>query len=166
MKLAQLPSGESVFLDANTLVYALGAHVTFGAACKQLLDRIENQDVQGVASAHVILDVAHRIMALEAMTQFSWPQAGIANRLKRHPGDVQKLARYRQAVDEIAAIGIQVVPVTDQLVSLAVDVCQQFGLLTGDALIVVTMRHHNLTNLASNDADFDRVPGITRYAPV
>jgi hypothetical protein len=31
------------------------------------------------------------------------------------------------------------------------------------------MKDHGLTgltDLASNDADFDRVPGITRYAPV
>lgn len=35
-----------------------------------------------------------------------------------------------------------------------------------DALIVAVMQHHCLTNLASNDADFDRVSGITRYAPV
>jgi predicted nucleic acid-binding protein len=25
---------------------------------------------------------------------------------------------------------------------------------------------HGLTNLASHDGDFDRVPGITRYGPV
>jgi predicted nucleic acid-binding protein len=38
-------------------------------------------------------------------------------------------------------------------------------LLHNDALIVAVMRHHGLTNIASEDADFDRVPGITRYAP-
>jgi hypothetical protein len=27
------------------------------------------------------------------------------------------------------------------------------------------MRDHGLISLASNDSDFDRVPGITRYAP-
>ena len=43
--------------------------------------------------------------------------------------------------------------------------CQQFDLLTNDALIVAVMQHHGLTNTASHDADFDRVPGITRYAP-
>jgi predicted nucleic acid-binding protein len=37
--------------------------------------------------------------------------------------------------------------------------------LTNDALIVAVMQAHGLTNLASHDADFDRVPGITRYAP-
>lgn len=34
-----------------------------------------------------------------------------------------------------------------------------------DAKIVAVMQHHGLTDLASNDADFDRVPWITRYAP-
>jgi predicted nucleic acid-binding protein len=43
---------------------------------------------------------------------------------------------------------------------------QQHELLTGDALIVATMQQHGLTHLASADADFDRVPGITRYTPV
>jgi len=43
---------------------------------------------------------------------------------------------------------------------------QQFELLTGDALIVATMRQQGLTKLASEDADFDRVLGLTRYGSV
>jgi predicted nucleic acid-binding protein len=33
-------------------------------------------------------------------------------------------------------------------------------------LIVALMELHGLTNLASADTDFDRVPGITRFGPV
>jgi predicted nucleic acid-binding protein len=32
-------------------------------------------------------------------------------------------------------------------------------------LIVAIMQANGLSKLASNDADFDRVPGLTRYAP-
>jgi predicted nucleic acid-binding protein len=42
---------------------------------------------------------------------------------------------------------------------------QQNGLLSNDALIVAVMQAHGLSKIVSNDADFDRVPGITRYAP-
>jgi predicted nucleic acid-binding protein len=42
---------------------------------------------------------------------------------------------------------------------------RQYGLLTNDALTVAIMQHLGLTHLASHDADFDRVPGITRYRP-
>jgi predicted nucleic acid-binding protein len=48
----------------------------------------------------------------------------------------------------------------------AAAVCQQIGLLTNDGLIVAVMQANGLTKLASHDSDFDRVPGITRYAPV
>jgi predicted nucleic acid-binding protein len=52
------------------------------------------------------------------------------------------------------------------LVEAATLLSQQYELLTGDALIVAIMQAHGLTNLASSDADFDRVPGLTRYAPI
>ncbi len=37
--------------------------------------------------------------------------------------------------------------------------------MTNDALILATMQDQAIKLIASHDADFDRVPGITRYAP-
>lgn len=37
---------------------------------------------------------------------------------------------------------------------------------SGDALVVAAMQSEGLSQLASHDADFDRVPGVVRYAPV
>ena len=105
-------------------------------------------------------------MSLEACATFAWPYAGIANRLKRHPADVAKLHTFRQALDQIVAIGMHILPVTPQNVLLAGDLSRQHGTLSGDGLILAVMQSQGLTQLASNDADFDRVPGITRYAPV
>ncbi|HET6879328.1 MAG TPA: PIN domain-containing protein, partial [Pirellulales bacterium] len=45
-------------------------------------------------------------------------------------------------------------------------VSQQYGLLSGDAMIVAVMQHYGLTNLATHDDDFDRVPWLNRDAPV
>jgi predicted nucleic acid-binding protein len=36
----------------------------------------------------------------------------------------------------------------------------------GDALVVAVVQAHGLNHLASNDADFDRVPGLIRDTPV
>lgn len=85
--------------------------------------------------------------------------AGIANWLRRHPAEVRRLVRYGQALDDLAAIPLPVLPVTGAQVSRAADVSRLHGLLTDDALIVTVMQDHGLTHLASNDADFDRVPG-------
>jgi predicted nucleic acid-binding protein len=39
-------------------------------------------------------------------------------------------------------------------------------LLSGDALIVAHLQANGLAQIASQDRDFDRVPGLTRYSPV
>ncbi len=78
---------------------------------------------------------------------------------------IPKLKAHLQAVARIPLLAVQVLPVSFPLVEAATLLSQQHELLTGDALIVAVMQNHGLTNLASNDADFDRVPGLTRYAP-
>ena len=85
MKLADLPSGERVFLDANVFVYHFTQHPQFGHACTQLMARIERQDLMGFSATHVLTEVAHRLMTLEAASLMGWPFTGIMRRLKRHP---------------------------------------------------------------------------------
>jgi len=161
-----IPAGTAVFVDANVLVYHFLPEPALGSACRTLLERFARQELAGLTSAHVVSNVAHRIMTLEAVAQFGWPAGGIAQRLQRHPDQLRQLTRFRQAVDEIPAFGIQVLPITAALVSAAAALSQQHALLSGDALIVAVMREQGLTHLASHDADFDRVPGLARYAPV
>ena len=48
----------------------------------------------------------------------------------------------------------------------AAEISQQHGLLTNDAISLAVMQSRGLTNLASNDSDFDRVAGIIRFCPV
>jgi predicted nucleic acid-binding protein len=161
-----LAAGQSIFVDANVLLHYFTMHPRYGSACKKLLDRVENQEINGFTSTSVLSEVVHRLMTIEACQLFGWAVKGIARRLRRHPAEVQQLTRSRQAVDEVNLVGLDVLPISKTEVSLAPDISRQTGLLCGDALIVAVMRAHGLTNLASNDADFDRVPGIARYAPV
>ena len=162
---SDIPAGAGVFLDANVLVYHFAPHPALQPFCQQLLERCTGREILGHTSAHVVSNVAHRIMTLEAISRFGWPTAGIGRRLLRHPDDVRQLTRFRQAGDEIPGFGIQVLPVTMPLVSAAAEISQQYGLLSGDALSVAVMREHGLVHLASHDADFDRVHGLTRYSP-
>jgi predicted nucleic acid-binding protein len=166
MTFASIPSGAAIFLDANTLIYHFTNDPKYGSACTQLLKRVELRDLLGFTSAHVLADVAHRLMTLEAISRKGWPPAGIAARLRKHHDEIPHLGVYRQAIARIPLLGIQVLAITQSQVEDATLLSQQHELLTGDALIVAVMHQQGLTNLASEDADFDRVPGLTRYAPV
>lgn len=166
MTFDDIANGTHVFLDANTFIDYFTAHKSFGPACKSLLERIDRQEIQGHTSTQVLGEVAHRLMTFEACNVFGWSVQGIANRLRRHPSEIQKLKYFRTALDEISLLNVRVLPVFAPLVFLAADISQQHGLLSNDALVVAVMRDQGLTHLASNDGDFDRVPGLTRYAPV
>ena len=165
MTLADVAAGTTVFVDANILIFALVNHPTHGAACDAFLDRAENQEIIAVTSTQVLEEVVHRMMTLEACDRLGWPVQGIANRLRRHPAQVQQLVRPRQALDEIAVARVTALAITPAHVSLATDLSRQTGLLYGDALTVAVMRDQGLTQVASLDADFDRVAGLTRYSP-
>lgn len=166
MTFADLPAATVVFLDANTLVYHLSRHTRYGTACTGLLERIAHQELVGYTSSHVLSEVAHRLMTLEAIDRYGWTYAGIAARLRKHPAEVQALTRFRLAIDEVPQFGIQILAIPPALIHVATERSQQYGLLHNDALIVAVMQAHALTNLASHDDDFDRVTGLTRYASV
>jgi predicted nucleic acid-binding protein len=165
MNFANLADGDAVFLDANTFIHHFQPHPRWGPASTHLLQRIENQQLLGYTSSHVIGEVSHRLMTLEAHALLGWPLAGIGNHLRAHPADVRKLSRFRSAVENLVQSNVQILTVTPHLWLACVALSQQIGLLTNDALIVAVMQAHGLTKIASEDGDFDRVPGLTRYAP-
>jgi predicted nucleic acid-binding protein len=77
-----LPAGATVFLDASVLIHHFEPNAAFGAAATVFLERIENQELNGVTATHVVSEVAHRLMTIEAMQAFGWKSAGIALRLR------------------------------------------------------------------------------------
>ncbi len=106
MNFGAIPSGISLFLDANVFVYEFGSDAMFGPPSLALLNRIDNGDLSGVISTHVFDDVAHRLMTLDACLTLGWSSTGIVRQLRRHPTEIAKLLRSRQALDRIVAMRI------------------------------------------------------------
>jgi predicted nucleic acid-binding protein len=163
--LADIPAGTVVFLDANIFVYHFVPHPLLGHSCRDLLQRISRGEIGGITSSGVLSNAAHRLMTYEASDTYGWPMDGIAYRLQQHPNKLMALTRFRQAVEEVPIFGVRVLSVGLSDVVSAAALSQQYGLLSGDALVVAMMQHLGIVNLASNDADFDRVPWVSRLSP-
>lgn len=166
MTFLDLVAGDAVFLDANTFVYYFAPDPRWRSSCEQLLQRIQNQEIAGSTSAAILGEVAHRLMTIEAKTRHRWSSGKLLHHLKKSPNIVQTLTNSEAAVASIIASQVHIFPVDAALVVAATAVSRQTGLLTNDALTVALMQAHGLTKLASNDPDFDHVPGLTRYAPL
>lgn len=167
MTFMHIPANAALFVDANVFVYHFTPDPNLGPECQRLFDRItKHQEFPAYTSTHILSEVAHQLMIMEATTRLGWPLAGITRRLRRHAAEVQKLTRFRQAIDDIPRLGVEVLSVDRHLMPLAASLSQLHGLLINDAVTLACMQDQGIVGIASHDADFDRVPGITRYAPV
>src|SRR5258708_7438354 len=126
MTFADIPNGGSIFFDANTLFYHFTADPNYGSACTDLINRIERNEVSGFVSTHVLSDTSHRLMTIEAMLLHGWPLTGIASRLRRHRSEIGKFHRFRQAVDDVPKLGIQVLSIIPAFVPAACAISQRF----------------------------------------
>jgi predicted nucleic acid-binding protein len=105
------------------------------------------------------------MMLVEASALPGWTSVKVKNRLQQQPLAIRTLSRFRKVIETILQSRIQVLTIAPSLILQATGTSQTAGLLSNDALIVAVMGANSLTKLASHDSDFDRVPGITRYAP-
>jgi len=69
-------------VDANIFTYAAQPHPKWGRPCLDFLQRIENQELLGFSSTHILAEVSQRMMTIEASALFGWSSAGIGNRLR------------------------------------------------------------------------------------
>jgi predicted nucleic acid-binding protein len=165
MTLADLVAGDSLFVDANILIYLAGPDPVVGAVCQQLMQSIDNQQLHGYTSTHVLAEVAHQLMILEASTLPGWTLSKVKRRLQQQPAVVQQLTFFRRAIETVLQSNLRVLTLAPASLADAAVISQQYGLLTNDALSLAVMQAHRLTKIASADTDFDRVSGLTRYAP-
>ena len=115
MRLERIPSAAPVFLDANIFIY----HFTgVSPQCTALLVRCEDGEVQGVTGAHVLAEVAHRLMTIEAIRKGLVKTGNVSCKLQAHPEVVRRLTDYQPNLDALLVIGLRVLTLSaDDLVA-------------------------------------------------
>src|SRR6266511_2298016 len=71
MTFADLVAGDALFVDANTLTYHFQPHPIWGPACSDLLQRIENREIAGCTSTHVLSEVVGQPFQADALCSTS-----------------------------------------------------------------------------------------------
>lgn len=153
--------GEQVFVDSTIFVYHFaGASLQ----CRRFLERCEALEIDAISSASVLAEVTHRLMAMEAVARKLVTPGNVARKLAERPDVVKKLVAYQRDVESIPLMGIRVVGVGLSDLLKAHDLRLRHGLLTNDSLVAAAAIEMGLP-LASADASFTRVAGLTVFAP-
>jgi predicted nucleic acid-binding protein len=162
MKLEDLSDGARVFVDANILIYHFSG---ISVECRAFLQRCESKQVDAFTGVHILLEVTHRLMVLEALHKGLITAGQPARKLKEQPAIIKSLQEYNRSVQQIPRMGIRVRPLTSALVRASEAVRVQEGLMTNDSVTVALMRTMGLTDVATFDADLDNVLQLRVYQP-
>ena len=162
MNLSETPAGQRVFLDANIFIY----HFTDESAeCSTLLERCARGEVRGTTGSHILTEVLHRLMAIEALKKELVSPGNVVRKLEQRPEVVRSLEICGQQVALIPAMGIEVLLVDVELVLASASVRLRYGLLTMDSITVGMMERHGISALATLDHDFQRIEWLQVHAP-
>jgi uncharacterized protein len=160
-----IPDGERCFLDANILYYCFVDVPLLSEACRHLLERVQNGDVVALTDLRCLSDCVHKTMLAEVSQKFGRSREKLVGWLKQHPEALADLAKTIDVCDRLLQLRLTVIRNEAQMLPEVVVTAMNQQLLLGDANILVQMRAHGINHLATNDDDFDRVPGITVWKP-
>jgi predicted nucleic acid-binding protein len=161
--LSDLPTGHTVFLDANIFL----EHLLRGEpACTTLFQRLRRGDISAIASVLVLSEVRHRLLLTEVVRQGHASETQRAlDVLRRQPHILPHLKPCDAGLTLLLQTPLRIVSVTPAQFRLAQRLSIRYRLLTNDALHLAVMRAHRLRHLASADKDFRRVPRLTLWSP-
>lgn len=165
MSLDEIPAGTTVFVDSTILHYALVHFDVATEQCIRLLDRVIKQELSACINIPVLNDAVHKVMCSEAQVRFQRPRAGLVCWMKENPASVRELTLASELLHLIGDLPMRMLSVDHHTLVDAQQAVATHGLLASDAIIVALMQRHGITDLATNDDDFDRVPEIAVWKP-
>lgn len=160
--LPELPAGQTVFIDANIFIY----HFTgLSPECSGFLERCERGELWGVTAVHILFEVLHRLMMIEAVAKGLVTPGNVAKKLRERPDVVRQLADYQAQTEAISEMGIEVLKLNSDVLKISHLYRRRDGLLVNDSLTAALMISEGILNLATTDQDFQRVEGLKIFCP-
>jgi len=161
MTLAEIPAGTAVLLDANVLIYARRG---LSAEARRLLERIALQEIVGAITTIILAEFCHRRMMQEAQS-LGLARHQPARELATHPEVVCQLSRYADDVEDLLAGQLRLLTIEPVDFRLALELQRHHGLLTNDSLNAACALRSGLSQIATADPHFERVPALTVFRP-
>jgi predicted nucleic acid-binding protein len=162
MKLTEIKAGSEIFVDSNIFIY----HFTgVSDECSDFLSRCEREELIGMTSVNVILEVLHRLMMVEAVSKNIVKPPNIVKKLSKSPQKIRRLNEYFVNTEKIQDMGIGIKPLIFETIIKSHVVRLASGLMVNDSVIIASMKKEGVKLLATNDKAFEKLDEIDVYSP-
>lgn len=153
-----LPSSAKVFIDSNVFVYHLSSDPVYGISGKELLKRIENNDLYGYTSTTVVTEVTFAYIRLWLIKERGIEPKKVLQYLKKAPQILSEIDL--EIIQKLFTI-VTIFGVTRRDIKGAFKYISQFHLLPNDAVNLAVMERRGLTHIVTQDKDYEKVGVIT-----
>jgi predicted nucleic acid-binding protein len=162
MKLSEIKAGSEVFVDSNIFIY----HFTgVSDECSDFLSRCEREELIGITSVNVILEVLHRLMMVEAVSKNIVKPPNIVKKLNKSPQKIKRLNEYFVNTEKIQDMGIEIKPLIFETIIKSHVIRLSSGLMVNDSVIIASMKKEGVKLLATNDKVLKNLDEIDVYSP-
>lgn len=164
--LDEIETGTTIFIDANIFLYEILDHWKYAESCNSFLEHINMGKYHAVMSVLICNEVFHRVVIAEVVEKYDIEPKSAVNYLKKNWGIVKELNKAWDAILNINAIeNLEIVEIDREVFGVALKYSKKYGLLSNDAIHLATMEKHGITNIATNDGDFERVEWLMIWKP-
>jgi len=164
--LDHIPSDTRAIVDTNIFVYWVTDHPRFGGTCAELMQRVEGGEIKGVVTGIILNELLHRLMIAETITTGHADTVQDAvKELKVHPAIIKDLSIAWNIFDALLKMGFEILEDEQGISNLTFYFSRELSLMAKDSAIVSYAHKYNISDLITNDQDFQRVPWLTCWQP-
>jgi len=164
--LDEIDTGTTIFIDANIFLYEILDHWKYAESCNSFLEHVNMGKYHAVMSVLVCNEVFHRVMIAEVVERYEIEPKSAVNYLKKNWEVVRELNKAYDAMLNIDAIeNLEIVEIDREVYDIALEYSKKYGLLSNDAVHLATIKKHGITNIATNDRDFERIEWLNIWKP-
>jgi len=161
MFLDEIPAGTRVFVDSNIFIYHF---LGVSESCTIFLSRAESQDIIAYTSTIVLAEVLHRLMIAEVVGRYNLKPKDALAFLKKAE-TIPSLEKAESALKEIPRFNIKFFHLPEEAIFQSIELRRKYSLLTNDSLNLHSMLSNYLSDIATNDSDFERAGDIRVWKP-
>ena len=173
MKLSKYNEPGPILIDANIFVYHLTGEQDYGAICSDFLKRVELSEINGITSVLIIDEAIYGILTTKAanilnITKISTIRNHLKNDRKLYKRCYQDVEIFLDYIDTLRDGGLKLIDSINYRIFRDILSGVQAGIsgLPHDLIHIKLCRDLKIDHIATQDSDFDNVPGLTAWKPL
>ncbi|MCC7572488.1 MAG: type II toxin-antitoxin system VapC family toxin [Candidatus Methanofastidiosum sp.] len=162
-RLVNFTSGE-IFIDSNIFIYSNSHSHPLKEKTKNFLFKLMKMEINGIINGIVLDEIYHKILIMEISEKYNIAPLDVPSYIKNKSEVLQEVNTPRKTIEDIMAFNnLKIANIAPETLQIALSFSSK--LLFSDAIHAATCKEYKITNIATNDKDFENLDLFKIWKP-